>query len=142
MTYPFVSLARIDHFRNSSRAEETIRSYCNHSTTERNARLALLYFYSVEVFEGRKSPNVLLKALTDHFRDFSKKVVCFLDCKPWLSNLDIVGQDQLLLEAAQCAQDSKPQKGNLEVSNPRPINLLCVLLPDCYIVQYNLLDHP
>lgn len=100
-----------------------IRSHFSPSARshERNARLALLLFCSIEVFEGRKSQNDLVGVLTDYFRDFSVKLACFLDIKPWLSYLDEAGQKQLLVNAAEFSQNLKPKQGDPEVSTARSL---------------------
>ena len=109
---------RTKGFRNSLDLENKILSFCGPSprTAERNARLALLLFCSVEVFEGRRDQNFLLAALSDYFKDFSGKTVCFLDFKPWLSYLNTQGQRQLLVDAANHAQNTNPLSGEVQVS--------------------------
>ena len=99
--------------------EETIQLFCSPDAKiyERNARIALLMFYSIEVFERRKDQSILFQAITTYFRQFSFKYVCFLDLKPWLSHLDPEGQEQLLFDSAEIAQDARPQVGESEVSN-------------------------
>ncbi len=115
------STSSADYFRDSVKVEGVIQSFCHPmmGPKERNARLALLLFYSTEVVEGRKGQDVLLTALAEFFRDFSTRVVCFLDFKPWLSCLDLAGRKQLLLDAAKIARGMRPQSGDPEVSHAR-----------------------
>ncbi|KAL6716429.1 hypothetical protein ACLMJK_005996 [Lecanora helva] len=98
--------------------EKLIGSLCSPFARkeERNARIAFLLFFSVEVFGGRRDQAALLTALTDFFRDFSTKFSCFQDMKPWLAYLDKQGQKQLLLDAAVIARGLRPQSGVSESS--------------------------
>jgi len=78
--------------------------------------MAQLFFYATEVDEGRKSPDVLMTALTKYFQDFSTKVVFFSDVRKWLSYLDTGRQKQLLLDTVKLTQDLSPQPEDPEVS--------------------------
>ena len=109
----------------SSRLEDFIRSYFGEvkRTDGRNARLALLLFYTVELFEGRKTQNDLVTIFSDYFRDFSVKTACFLDLQPWLLYLDEAGQKQLLINAAKVCHDIKPVPENPQVSSFGPLEI-------------------
>ncbi len=110
--------SEIDSTRNSPATEELILSFCRSSgkTTERNARMAQLFFYATEIFEGRKSQDLLLTAVTEYFQNFSTKVVFFSDVKNWLSYLDTGKQKQLLFDTEILAHDLRPQPGDPQVS--------------------------
>lgn len=114
----FLADSEIDSTRDWSVIEELILSFCQSSdkTTERNARMAQLFFHATEVFEGRRSQDRLLTALIKYFQNFSTKVVFFSDVKKWLSHLDTGSQKQLLVDTEILSQDLRPQPGKPEVS--------------------------
>ena len=116
-----IYLSRNLLLRTSTSAEKMIQSFSNPNagSTERNARLTLLFYYSTEVFEGKRNQSVLLTALLNHFRDFSTKITCFVDIQPWLAELSVEGQKQLLLDAAKLTRGLQPQKGDPEVGDSK-----------------------
>ena len=94
-----------------------IDSFCKPDVpNNRNARLALLLFYSVEVYETRRTQDELLYALIEYFQHYCHKFTCFFDLKNWLSNLELEGQTVLLQRAAAITQARIPTPGSSAVS--------------------------
>ena len=94
-----------------------IESFCKPDVpNHRNARLALLLFHSVEVYENRRTQDELLYALIEYFQDYCHKITCFFDLKNWLSNLELEGQTVLLQRATATAQAKNPIPGSSAVS--------------------------
>lgn len=112
-------IVEIDHIRDSAETEGLIRSFCSDSknSSERNARLALLFFYATETLDGRRSQDDLLSALTDYFQVFSAKYVSFSDVERWLPYLNIERQKRLLVDTAKISQDAQPPSGDSEVGS-------------------------
>lgn len=98
-------------------------SYIKPLTISRNARLALLKFYSLNASRDDAVQDKLLSACQGYFSDYSQKVVCFRDLQPYIACLKMSNQEELLKFAAQhcrtrspCSTDSTYQQ-----SKPREI---------------------
>ena len=103
--------------RNATLTERLIKSYGNCS---RNARLALLKFYSSDLVEGIHTQAELLAACSQHFNDYATKLVCFFDLNSYVVCLDPLNQVELLKLSAHEARRLKPHRNDPEVCSTSP----------------------
>lgn len=104
-----------NNFRHTAGLDIVIEEYRKQNTTSRNARLALLKHYSLASILDKSYQDKLISACSEHFSDYSSRVVCFRDLHPYLSSLDKSNQEKLLRLAASTARDSKTQVNDSEV---------------------------
>lgn len=119
-------------------AEKLILEYPSGKDGSRNARFALLEFYSRENATGTNCQDKLLAACYDYFRDFSAKFSCFQDLKPYFAHLEREKQEKLLSIANDLAWDSRPKATDSDVS--RSMLVHDMLLIDHLVYQAGV-DH-
>ena len=107
--------------RNFALTEGVIQSFAPYS---RNARLALLQLYASDPIEGVDSQANLLSACLKYFKDYSAKLVCFHDLRPYVVRLSNARQLKFLKLSAEEARNLKPLPKEPEVRFCR-ILMLC-----------------
>lgn len=88
--------------------ENLILSYIKPINISRNARLALLKFYSLNVSRDSAAQDDLLSACQDYFRDYSEKSVCFRDLQSYVVCLERPKQTVFLKAIAQHCRSRIP----------------------------------
>ncbi|MCJ1464356.1 hypothetical protein MMC07_002969 [Pseudocyphellaria aurata] len=86
------AMKMIDTNENFEATKNLIHFYTKPKTNSRNARLAMLLYYSIDVRENAQ----LLTACREYFVDFCTKVACFHDLQPYLSCLNRSLQELLV----------------------------------------------
>ena len=88
------------------------------NTNSRNAYLALIKFYILEISAGRGDEGHLVTAFRGYLLNFSCKVICFQDIHHYLPYLTTQRHIELLRFAAQVSWDERPRSCSSEVSIP------------------------
>ena len=96
--------------------EKLISSFGTGVSSSRNARLALLKYYSCKIDAGIHSQEQLLLSCSEYFRDFSTKVACFHDLQVYLSSLERAKQTKLVELSGDIARGLQPDPDDSEVS--------------------------
>lgn len=94
--YVFIRLWKADSNSNSKLTEELIASYINSRSVSRNARLALLKYYSSDSPEHGRTQEKLLSASLEYFLKYRSKVICFNDLQPYVFGLSKPLQERFL----------------------------------------------
>ena len=93
-----------------------IEDYLKQNTISRNARLALIKYYSLVSIWDKSYQDRLVSACREHFSDYSSRVVCFRDLYPYLPRLERSKQEELLKLTAGIARGNKTKVNESEVS--------------------------
>lgn len=76
-------------------------SYISSGLVSRNARLALLKYYSSDSTEHGRTQEKLLSASLEYFSKYRSKVICFNDLQPYVLGLSKPLQDRFLRLVAE-----------------------------------------
>ena len=96
--------------------EKLISSFGTGVSSSRNARLALLKYYSCKIDAGMHFQEQLLLSCSEYFRDFSTKVACFHDLQAYLSSLERAKQATLVELSGDVSRGLQPEPDDPEVS--------------------------
>ena len=96
--------------------EKLISSFGTGVSSSRNARLALLKYYSCKIAAGMNFQEQLLLSCLGYFKDFSTKVACFHDLQIYLSSLERANQTRLVELCGDVARGIQPELIDTEVS--------------------------
>lgn len=102
--------------RRSTSTESLIVSFGTGISSSRNAQLALLKFYATKITVGEDFHDQLLSSCWGYFKDFSTKVACFHDLQPYLSSLESLKQEKLIVLCGDIAREMRPKSESSEVS--------------------------
>ena len=106
----------VDYRRRSIFTEKLISSFGTGVSSSRNARLALLKYYSCKIDAGMHFQEQLLLSCSEYFKDFSTKVACFHDLQIYLSSLERANQTKLVELSGDVARGLQPEPDDSEVS--------------------------
>lgn len=124
----FLGVWKADSNRNAKQTEELIASYIKSKSVSRNARLALLKYYSSDSPEHGRSQEKLLSATLEYFSKYRSKVICFKDLQPYVLGLSKALQEKFLRLVAE-ETESLNQDKNSVVRHIRgfwPLNMLTI----------------
>lgn len=109
--------------------ETMIDSYIHPKRISRNARLALLRFYSEKSVIEHDSSQIeyiqenLFNACVEYFSDYSTKTVCFHDLRPYVSFLSNRRQEKFLKLIARDCRSRIPASKDSDVSRVYTVDL-------------------
>lgn len=113
--------------RNYTATEDIVKSYSTQAKVSRNARLAMLKFYSQECAASADNQDRLFEACENHFRAYLTKYVCFRDLEPHVACLDSSRKERFLITTSACAKSLSPKGDASEVwASPLPVALLLI----------------
>ena len=115
--------SQADYGRNFALTEDIIQSCASYS---RNARLAMLKLYASGPTKGVDHRAKLLSACLKYFRDYSTKLICFHDLRPYIERLNNQQQLDFLKLSAGEARNLKPTPREPEVRRRRELSLLAI----------------
>lgn len=78
----------INTSENSEVTKQLIKSYNKPRTISRNARLALLRYFSTQILKNAQAQEELLSACREYFMEYCAKVICFRDLQPYVLRLE------------------------------------------------------
>ena len=120
-----IALQKANSSRNSKITKELIESYIKPRTVSRNARMALLQYYSIQTRKDAQFQNELLSACRLYFVDYCAKVICFRDLQPYVIQLDKPLQEKLL---GLVARDTKNLMCTDRASQVRFLSLITLIV--------------
>ena len=132
----------LKHCRNAEHTESLIQSYLLMSSADkpRNARLALVKYYSMEPISTAHEihQDTMLKTICEYFQDYSTRLACFHDLQPYLMPLKPEQRESFLIQIATYVESIKPNMESSEASNQSlfEANLLTVRI----VCMYCLVD--
>lgn len=86
--YLLFELQKANNTRNSEVTKQLIKSYNKPRTISRNARLALLRYFSTQILKNAQAQEELLSACREYFMEYCAKVICFRDLQPYVLRLE------------------------------------------------------
>ena len=109
----FLGVWKADNNRNAKQTEELIASYIKSRSVSRNARLALLKYYSSDSPEHGTTQEKLLSASLEYFSKYRSKVICFKDLQPYVLGLSKPLQEKFLRLVAEETEGLNQDKNSV-----------------------------